>query len=348
MRASTAAAIGGTRAYKKRPAEGVTTIMNIRTGLPAVAIAAALGLGAPAHAVTWDMATPYPDSEFHTKNIQQFVEDVAEATGGDLQITVHSAQSLFKSPEIKQAVQNQLVPMGELLMANLYNEDPIYGADNIPFIATSYEDAQKMWQAQRPLVEERLMEDGIRLLYAVPWPGQGIYTKEEIESKADLQGKRFRTYNATTSRMAELMGAVPTTIEAVEIPQAFSTGIVDAMVTSAATGVNTKAWDFTDHYYDMRAWMPKNIIMVNESAFQSLPEDQQQALLDAAAAAEERGWQMSQDVLESTTKTLSENMQVHEPSEQLQQDLQAVGEQMAAEWAEAAGEDGQKILDALE
>lgn len=321
--------------------------MNIRKVLPATTVTVAMLLAATAQAVTWDMATPYPESEFHTKNIQQFADDVEKATGGDLTITVHSAQSLFKTPEIKQAVQNQLVPMGELLMANLFNEDPIYGADNIPFIATSYEDAAKMWEAQRPLVEERLMEDGIRLLYAVPWPGQGIYTKEEIASKADLEGKRFRTYNATTSRMAELMGAVPTTIEAVEIPQAFSTGIVDAMVTSAATGVNTKAWDFTEHYYDMRAWMPKNIIMVNESAFQSLPEEQQKALLDAAAAAEERGWKMSEEVLETTTKTLGENMQVHEPSEQLQQDLQAVGKQMAAEWSEAAGEDGQKILDAL-
>lgn len=320
--------------------------MTIRIIVPAIAIA--LGLGAQAQAANWDMATPYPDSEFHTKNIRQFADDVKEATGGELEITVHSAQSLFKSPEIKQAVQNQLVPMGELLMANLYNEDPIYGADNLPFIATTYEDAEKMWQAQRPLVEQRLAEDGIRLLYAVPWPGQGFYAKEEIASGDDLQGKRFRTYNATTSRMAELVGAVPTTIEAVEIAQAFSTGIVDAMVTSAATGVNTKAWDFTDHYYDLRAWMPKNMVMVNESAFQSLPEEQRQALLDAAEAAEERGWEMSREVLESTTQTLSENMQVHEPSEQLQQDLQEVGEQMASEWAERAGEDGQKILEALQ
>jgi TRAP-type transport system periplasmic protein len=321
--------------------------MKNRKIVSGVAIALALGLAAPVQAASWDMATAYPDSEFHTQNIRQFTEEVKEATGGELDITVHSAQSLFKSPEIKQAVQNQLVPMGEVLMANLFNEDPIYGVDNIPFIATSYEDAEKMWQAQRPLVEQRLAEDGVRLLYAVPWPGQGFYTKEEIASGEDLKGKRFRTYNATTSRMAELMGAVPTTIEAVEIPQAFSTGIVDAMVTSAATGVNNKAWDFTEHYYDLRAWMPKNIIMVNESAFQSLPEEQGQALLDAAKAAEERGWEMSREVLDTTTKTLSENMQVHEPSEQLQQDLQAIGEQMASEWADSAGEDGQKILDAL-
>lgn len=321
--------------------------MIIRTISSAAAIAVALGLGAPAHSETWDMATPYPDSEFHTKNIRQFADDVAEATGGELQITVHSAQSLFKHPEIKQAVQNGLVPVGEVLMANLYNEDPIFGADNIPFIATTYGSAADLWTAQRPLVEQRLADDGIRLLYAVPWPGQGFYTKEEIGSKADLQAKRFRTYNATTSRMAELMGAAPTTIEAVEIPQAFSTGMVDAMVTSAATGVNTKAWDFTEHFYDLRAWMPKNMIIVNESAFRWLSEEQQQAVLDAATAAEQRGWQMSQEVTESTTTELGENLTVHAPSGALKADLQAVGEQMASEWADAAGPDGETVLDAV-
>jgi TRAP-type C4-dicarboxylate transport system substrate-binding protein len=314
--------------------------------LAASAVALTLGQAALAQ-TSWDMATPYPDAEFHTQNIAQFAEEIAEATGGDLTITVHSGQSLFKHPEIKRAVQNQFVPIGEILMANLFNEDPIFGADNIPFIATTYEDAAALWEAQRPLVEAKLAEDGIRLLYAVPWPGQGFYTNKPLESGADLDGLRFRTYNATTARMAELLGASPTTIEAVEIPQAFSTGIVDAMVTSGATGARTKAWDFTTEFYDLQAWLPKNMIIVNESAFSALPEAQQQAILDAAAAAEIRGWEMSQSVAGEAVAELAKNMTVHAPSEALIADLAAVGETMAAEWAERVGAEGQTILDAL-
>lgn len=317
--------------------------------LTGAAIAAAIATTGPLAAETrWDMATPYPDAEFHTQNIRQFVEEIAAATGGDLQITVHSGQSLFKHPEIKRSVQNQLVPMGEVLMANLFNEDPIFGADNLPFLATTYEDAERLWAAQRPLVESKLADDGIRLLYAVPWPGQGFYASEEIQSVADLEGKRFRTYNATTARMAELFGASPTTVEAVEIPQAFSTGIVDAMVTSAATGVRTKAWDFTEHFYDLQAWLPKNMIIVNENAFSALPEAQQTAILEAAAAAEARGWELSQSVSGSSVEELGSNLTVHQPSDALAEGLAEVGEQMAGEWAESAGPDGQAILDALQ
>ncbi|WP_108661952.1 TRAP transporter substrate-binding protein [Acuticoccus kandeliae] len=303
---------------------------------------------APVSAQTrWDMATPYPDAEFHTKNIRQFADDVAAATNGGVEITVHSGQSLFKHPEIKRSVENQLVPLGEVLMGNLYNENPIFGADNLPFVTTGYDDAKKMWDAQRPFVEKALADDGIRLLFAVPWPGQGFYLSNEIASADDLKGVRFRTYNATTSRMAELLGMVPTTVEAVEIPQAFSTGIVDGMVTSAATGVRTKAWDFTDYFYDINAWLPKNIIIVNEDAFSSLSEEEQAAVLEAAKTAETRGWEMSQAESESATKTLAEGMTVVEPTEELLTGLQAIGEQMAAEWAEAAGADGKTVLDAL-
>ncbi|MGB3553289.1 MAG: TRAP transporter substrate-binding protein [Jannaschia sp.] len=311
------------------------------------ATALAFGPAAAFAQTTWDMATPYPESEFHTQNILQFAEDVSEGTSGDLNITVHSGASLFKHPEIKRSVQNMLVPMGEVLMANLFNEDPIFGADNIPFIATTYESAKALWDAQRPLVEAKLAEDGIRLLYAVPWPGQGFYTNTELTSGSDLEGMRFRTYNATTARMAELLEASPTTIEAVEIPQAFSTGIVDAMVTSGATGVNTKAWDFTGEFYDLQAWLPKNMIIVNETAFSGLSEDQQQAVLDAAAAAETRGWEMSEEVASSSVATLGENMTVREVPEALMSDLSAVGETMATEWAASVGNDAQIILDAV-
>lgn len=323
-------------------------MIRFKTFAASAAAATLLAQAIPAVAETaWDMATPYPDAEFHTRNITQFAEDIAAATDGGLTITVHSGASLFKHPEIKRAVQNQFVPIGEVLMANLFNEDPIFGADNIPFIATTYEDAKALWDAQRPLVEAKLAEDGIRLLYAVPWPGQGFYTNKPLETGSDLEGLRFRTYNATTARMAELLGASPTTIEAVEIPQAFSTGIVDAMVTSGATGARTKAWDFTTEFYDLQAWLPKNMIIVNESAFSGLPEDQQQAILDAAAAAETRGWEMSESVATETVAELGENMTVHAASEALMSDLSAVGETMAAEWAENVGPEGQALLDAL-
>ena len=311
-----------------------------------LSVAAGL-IAASAQAVTWEMPTPYPEAEFHTQNIRQFAEDVNTATDGGLTINIHSAQSLFRHPEIKRAVQTGQVQIAEMLMANLLNEDPMFGVDAVPFLATGYADAKRLWDLQRPLVEARLEAQGMRLLYVVPWPGQGFYTAKPIETIEDLRGVKFRTYNAATAQMAELMGSVPTIVEAVEIPQAFSTGVVEAMVTSGATGVRTKAWDFSSHYYDLNAWMPKNMIFVNERAFQRLSAEQQEALLAAAEAAEARGWAMSEEVAGETSAELAANgMAVSDGSEALVAALQEIGAQMAAAWEASAGPDGAALMEA--
>lgn len=319
--------------------------MTIRTTFAAAALAALAA--APAVATSWDMPTPYPEAEFHTQNIRQFVEEVNGATGGAMTINVHSAQSLFKHPEIKRAVQTGQVQIAEMLMANLLNENPVFGVDAVPFLASSYAEAKKLWDAQRPHVEAALEADGLMLLYAVPWPGQGFYTRDPIATPADLAGVKFRTYNAATAKMAELMGAVPTIVEAVEIPQAFSTGVVDAMVTSGATGVRAKAWDFSNHFYDLNAWLPKNMIFVNRRAFMQLPADQQAAIQAAAAAAEARGWAMSEEIAGSTSAELAANgMEVTAGSDALVARLKEIGAQMTSDWEASAGETGAAILSA--
>lgn len=313
---------------------------------------AAIGFGlaaAPALAASWDMPTPYPDNNFHTQNIQQFADDVKERTGGDLTIQVHPAGSLIKHPEIKNAVRSGVVPVGEFLLSRLSNEDPIFGVDSVPFLATDYDQARKLWEASRPYIEDKLTEEGLMVLFSVPWPPQGIYTKQPIEKMSDLEGMKFRAYNAATERIAELAGAVPTQVEVPDLPQAFATGRVDAMITSPSTGANTKAWDYVNYYYDTKAWLPKNIVVVNEKAFRRLDESTQQAILEAAKVAEERGWEMSQKETKEKTEILAENgMTVQEPSEELRQGFARIGETMAEEWAQQAGETGQAVLSAYQ
>ena len=298
-------------------------------------------------AETWDMPTPYPDNNFHTVNIKQFADDVKAATGGALEIVVHAGGSLIKHPEIKNAVRGGQVPIGETLLSRLSNENAVFGIDSVPFLAANYDDAKKLWAAARPQTEKLLDAQGLQVLFAVPWPPQGIYAKKEINSIDDLKGLKFRAYNAATERLAQLAGAAPTQIEAPDIAQAFATGRVDAMITSPSTGANSKAWDFVTHYYNTQAWLPKNIVLVNKAAFGKLAPDVQNAVTDAAAKAEARGWQASMAETEEKTQTLKKNgMQVLDPSDQLAADMRKIGEQMTAEWAKEAGADGAAVLDA--
>jgi TRAP-type C4-dicarboxylate transport system substrate-binding protein len=310
-----------------------------------LAASAAFGL---AHAQTkWDMPTPYSDGEFHTRNIVMFVEDVAKRTGGALEIKVHANGTLIKHPDILRAVSTGQVNVAEFLLGQFGNEDPVFAADNLPFVAAGYDNAWKFYRAQKPVLARKLAGRGLTLLYSVPWPGQGIYTKEPLKSVADLKGTKFRTYSPLTARLAELLGASPTVIQVPEVPQMFATGAVQAMITSSATGTSTKAWEFVKNYYKTSAFHPKDVVVVNTRAFKRLPKAQQSAVLAAAKAAEPRGWAMSKQREKDGDETLAKNgMTIHQPDAAMKSAFAKVGAQMAREWEKSAGADGQAILKA--
>lgn len=303
------------------------------------------GAGAAQAQTKWDMPTPYSDGEFHTRNVKAFVEDVQKAAGGKLEIVIHSNGSLIKHPDILRAVSTGQVNIAEFLLGQFGNEDPVFAADNIPFVAPGYDSAWKFYQAQKPLLEKKLQGRGLKLLYSVAWPGQGIYTKEPLKSVEGLKGTKFRTYSPMTARLAELLGASPTVIQVPEIPQMFATGAVHAMITSSATGTSTKAWEFVKNYYNTSAFHPKNVVVVHQRAFARLPKDQQSALTKAAANAEKRGWEMSKERERDANAMLEKNgMTIHQPSASMKQAFQKVGDQMLEEWLKTAGEDGKTII----
>jgi TRAP-type C4-dicarboxylate transport system substrate-binding protein len=310
-------------------------------------MAVGLGMTVGAMAASWDMPTPYPDKTFHTQNIAVFAGDVEKATGGELKIKIHSAGSLFKHPEIKNAVRAGQVPIGEFFLSRLSNENQVFGADSQPFLATNYADAKKLWDAQRPVVTTLLDKQGLMPLFSVPWPPQGLYTKKEIKSVNDLKGIKFRAYNATLELFANKIGAAPTQVEVPDIPQAFATSRVEAMITSPSTGANSKAWDFVTHYTDIQAWLPKNIVVVSKKAFRKLDKKTQDAVLSAAKAAEVRGWEMSQKETAEKTAILKDNgIIVVTPSAELMEGLKEIGASMLEEWKKGAGPEGAELLKA--
>jgi len=311
----------------------------------ALIFAAAMALATPLAAEEWNMPTPYSDAIFHTQNIHLFADDLRAATDGKLDIKVHSAGSLFPHAEIKNAVRSGQVPIGEFFLSRLSNEDAAFGIDSQPFVATSYDDAARLWAAQRPVITKLLAKQGLLPLFAVPWPAQGLYTKDEIKTVDQLSGLRFRAYNAALEEFATLAGASPVQVESPNIPQAFSTGQVEAMITSPSTGASSSAWDYVSHYNPINAWVPKNIVVVNKAAFDALPLDEQKAVLDAAAKAEKRGWEMSAAEASAKTAVMADHgMKIDKTSPELKKGLQAIGAKMLKNWNAKASDAAKSIL----
>jgi len=296
----------------------------------------------------WDLPAGYPATNFHTENLVQFAKDVDAATTGKLKITVHANASLFKANEIKRAVQGGQAQIGEILLVNYENENAIFGADGLPFLATSYADAKRLYDAQKPVLEKILGAQGMKLLYAVAWPPQGIYTKKEIGSVADLRGIKWRAYSPATAKIAELIGAQPVTIQAAELGQALATGVVESYMSSGSTGYDSKTYESLKYFYDTQAWLPKNAIIVNKKAFDALDPATQAALNRAAATAETRGWQVSEEKNEWYKKALTEKgMKIMVPSAKLVADMKQVGGIMQADWQKKTGADGEAIIAAF-
>lgn len=313
--------------------------------LAATAITAATTTAAMAE--KWDMPMAYPASNFHSETGAAFAKCVTDATGGSLEVVTHPGGSLFAGNDIKRAVQTGQAPIGERLMSAHANENPIFGVDSIPFLATSFDDSDKLWKAAQATFSEALAEQNLVFVYSVPWPPQGFYFKKEVNSAADMAGVKFRAYNAATARIAELAGMTPVQIEAAELSQALATGVADSFISSGSTGVDSKVWESLTHFYDVQAWLPRNTVFVNKDAYDALDDAAKSAIMDCGTTAAKDGEAKARSLTADYLKTLAENgMTVSAPSDQLKSDLEGFGATMTEEWIKEAGDKGKAIVDA--
>jgi TRAP-type C4-dicarboxylate transport system substrate-binding protein len=295
----------------------------------------------------WDLPTGYSANSFQTQNVQQFANEVDQLTGGKLKITLHPGGSLYKANEIKRAVQTGQVPAAEFILSGSANENPLFGLDSIPFLATSYAAARRLYEAGKPAQDKLLASQGMKVLFTVPWPGQSLYSIKPVNTPADLAGTKMRAYNPATTRIAQLLKAQPVTIQLAELPQALATGGVQNFLTSSASGVESKLHEQVKHFYPVSAWLPRNATVVNQKAFDALDKPTQDAVLKAAVAAEQRGWIISERLDGEFIKELgAKGMTIAPPSESLKKELAAIGEAMTADWLKTAGPEGQAVIDA--
>ncbi len=310
-------------------------------------LAPAAAFGSVQAQTKWDLPSGYGPNTFQVQNLQWFADEVGKATGGKLKITVHSAASLFKANEIKRAVQTGQTQIGEFILSGAANENALFGIDAIPFLATTYAEARKLNDISNPALEKLLSSQGLKLLFTVPWPGQSLYSAKPVKSMTDLKGTKMRAYNPATTRIAELVGAQPVTIQLAELPQALATGGVDNFLTSSASGVDSKLYEQVKFFYDVNAWLPRNAVVVNIKAYEALDAASKAALTKVGSAAGERGWKVSDEKDDEYLKELgARGMNVDKSSETLKRELKAIGARMAGEWVKQAGPEGQVILDA--
>ena len=299
-----------------------------------------------AMAEKWDMPMAYSATNFHSENGAKFAKCVTDGTKNAVEITTHPSGSLFKGGEIKRAIQTGQVPIGERLLSGHQNENALFGFDSVPFLATSFDDSAKLYKAAKPALDKLLADQGMTILYAVPWPPQGLYFKKPVESVADMKGVKFRSYNTATARLAELTGMLPVQIEAAEISQAFATGVAESMISSGATGYDRKVWESLTHFYEVDAWLPYHYVLVNNDAWAKVSPAHQKVMMDCAATAQAAGLEASKAYTQFTLDGLKKGgMTVGRAGDGLVGELKEIGKTMTTEWLANSGDTGKKIVD---
>ncbi|NRF70663.1 TRAP transporter substrate-binding protein [Aquincola sp. S2] len=313
----------------------------------ALALAAAGATwGIPARAAdTWRLATGYRADSLHGQNLRQFADELAQLSAGALRIELHTEGKLLPLPQMLPGLMSGKAELGEAIMTGLVKDLPLAGADSVPFIVRSYDDARRLWRHQRPLIEANLASRGLRVLMAVPWPPQGLFSQRPINGATDLRGLNMRTYNSTTVRIAELLQAKAVDVPMIQVGQALAEGRINAMITSAVTGVENQVWSGLKFYYPINAWFPKNLLMVRKEAFDKLDAGQQRLLLQAAVSAEQRGWRLSEQAARESVETLRGNgMRIEPVTSELSQALRRLGEKLSLEWVRSVGPEANQMF----
>lgn len=314
----------------------------LKTGIAATL---AFGIGAAAHAEVWDMPAPQPADNYITQNVSWFADQVRDATDGELDIRVHPSGSLFPGNEIKRAVQRDQAQIGVHLLSAYQNENPLFGIDSVPFLADSFEESAQLWQVSKPVLDEILAEQNLKLLYHIPWPPQGVFFDRAIPTADEASGLKFRAYNSSTARFAELMGMTPTLIEEAELSQAAATGMVESLISSGEPVYNHKLWSYLPHFYDAKAWLVVSHIFVNKNRWEGLDEATRQEVLAIASDAERRGEEQAKELTDTLKKKLSEEgVAINQPDAELQAEFEKVGETMQQQWLEKAGDKGKELV----
>jgi TRAP-type C4-dicarboxylate transport system substrate-binding protein len=321
--------------------------MKLVKTIMAAAAASATLVSVAAQAEKWDMPMAYAATNFHSEMGVVFADRVRDYTGGSVDITVHAGGSLFKGGEIKRAVQTGQAPIGERFMSAHANEAPLLGWDNLPFLATTYEDNNKLWAAAKDKVNAQLDALNLVALYTCPWPGQGFYFKKSVNSSADTQGVKFRSYNSATATFAKELGMTPVQVEAAELSQALATGVAESFISSGSTGYDRKVWEHLTHYYKVNAWLPRNYVIINKGVWNGLDGNTKSAI---QKAADETGADCSAKSAELANwyfeQLQANGMKVEDASPDFLKELKAIGAKMQADWLASAGADGQAIVDA--
>ena len=312
----------------------------------AVSIFSFISVSGAVAATKWDLHLNYPAGNFHSKGAQEFADRVKEATNGELTIVLHPGAALgFKGPELLRAVAESQIVIAEIPTGMVEGDAPTLALTAQPFISTNAFEQRLLYQLAKPTYLKILKKFNQFPLYSSVWPFSGIYTQRAIKSESDLAGLKMRVYDGTGLAFGEATGIAARKMPFSEVYPAMKAGLMDSMYTSSVSGVDAKAWEILKYFTPINIVGPVNLYNVNLDAFNKLPKNIQETVLEIASQIEDEMWNLAGDMDRKSRAILIEKGMIINPvSIKFRSQLDAIGKKLRSSWAEKAGSEAQDIL----
>ncbi|WP_281930232.1 TRAP transporter substrate-binding protein [Roseibium album] len=306
---------------------------------------------ANAQDVTLNLSNEYSATSIHGVGDARFASLVSEKSGGSVEVIVHYGGALgYKSADHFDAVGEGALEIADTYGGALGGIDPLFLISSLPFFVTTVEEAKMLYEVSEPEFQRVFEENNQILLYASPWPPSGIWSQDAISSTDALAGLKIRTYDKNGTTAFNEMGAAAVRLSWADVVPSISTGAIDAVLTSAEGGVSGSFWEHFDTFTEIYNYaIPLNFVHMSKDVFDGLNDDQQAAILEAAAETRDLNWASVPDRLANTYAQLDENnvSVVTSEDDAYRTALQAAGEAALNDWLETAGERGRVLIDAF-
>ena len=313
--------------------------------LTAVALAASLFAGPALAETKWDFSTPWPASNFQAVAAEKFAGAVREVTKGEVDITVHTGGEIgVKGDEAFAAVESGIVQIADFLLFLQAGEEPLLAMDTLPYLIQSPEEMALFLTTVGPEYEKIAERHNQKILYYVPWPSPGVYSRSEIATADQISGQRIRAFNPASYEFLQKLGAAPLEMPWGDVAPALAAGTIDGVATSTSSGVDGKLWQFTGHFNPLNWSTSTDVVTVNLDAWNALDAADREAIEALANEMQPQFWALSRAEDQGKIAILQENgITVTQADDSLREKMASGGRAMWAAFVERVPEAGPLI-----
>lgn len=283
-----------------------------------------------------------------TRGIDLLTKQIKEQSGGEVEIRMHLAKTLQIDPNnITDAVAANVIEMGDDLFFS--GNVPLGAVLRLPFLIGKNENVPIAHKATLPAVEKAFAAKGVTVLGGYIAPPQYLWTQKVVKDLAGIEGLKIRVNSPEQAEFIKRMGGIPLTIPSPDVAAALQQGVVDGLLTAAVGG--GRIYRETLHSgYMIPVNYNNGYLIINTSAFESLPPQQRQLVRELGASTAQwitdTFFAEDQVIIDSLEKDADFTITYPSDAEM----TKATGELSSywVEWADRNGEDAKRLLAEVE